>query len=70
MKCFAVVLAILTSPLSAFDYTVENAKAEYGQIFEIEVLEHGGRKSLGPAGAFEQDVAVLGAIGARNRLLP
>ena len=24
----------------------------------------------GPAGAFEQDVAVLGAIGARNRLLP
>ena len=24
----------------------------------------------GPAGAFEQDVAVLGAIGARNRLPP
>ena len=67
-------------PLFEGDVDMEVARKQhdvYPQALEIIVWQCNrytefARSLLndGPAGAFEQDVAVLGTIGARNRLLP
>ena len=56
MDAFLLVHTLVGALLRAF-LRVDNPRRSFNQL-------------VGPAGAFEQDVAVLGAIGARNRLLP
>ena len=58
------------APRSAACFVADQLEVSPDEIQSYARREQTRRQHFGPAGAFEQDVAVLGTIGARNRLLP